>query len=147
MQLPGFIRGYIYEEFHPDHETDMRDTAGHFFYNWFNQDFKKSSSVFAPEFRLPGGIFIPLENLTDKLHSFFDSFPSFPKSEFSISTVKFQWAEDAKKGLGYVEGTVDYEAKMESGEILFFQGPFRLEMANMAGFWQIFYFTIPGFVW
>ena len=48
---------------------------------------------------------------------------------------------------GHAEGRVKYEAVMENGEILKYEGPYKLYMSRSEFSWEVFYFIMPGFTW
>jgi hypothetical protein len=51
------------------------------------------------------------------------------------------------KSLGHSEGLLKYEAVLESGETIIFEGSFKLYMSLEFNCWSIFHFVMPGFNW
>ena len=146
MQLPGWTKNFIYEEFYPNHDLDMRNRVNEFMDSWLEKSFNEYSWELDKTCTLPNGTIISKEELLQKFNLVFSSFNRFLNSSFEISEVSFQWNEE-EKGIGHAEGKVSYDAELENGELIKFNGPFKFYMANEYGMWKIYYFIFPGFNW
>jgi hypothetical protein len=147
LQLPGWTTNFIYEEFHPNHKMDIQNRAVEFLNGWMEMKFSEYSWELNESFVLPDGAILKKEDVLSKMNMVFASFDSFANSAYEIGEVSFQWNERESTGLGHAEGHVQYNAIMENGEIIKFEGPFKLYMTNEGGWWNIFYFVFPGFCW
>ncbi|MEI6947493.1 hypothetical protein V9K67_09895 [Paraflavisolibacter sp. H34] len=147
FNLPGMIIHFTYEEFHPNHKMDMEERTREFFNDWFERRMNEYSWELGQNFVLPDARQLGREQVLAKLKAFFDAFPVFSEPAYQVDEIAFQWNEEAKTGLGHVEGTVHYSAQMESGEEVEWEGPFKLYLSNDQGWWSIFYFIMPGFNW
>lgn len=143
--LPGMIRHFTYEDFHPSHKLDIRERAMDFLGDWFERKMDEHSWELNQEFILPDATVIRLPEVIKKIKAIFATCKSFRKCQYAIGEIGFEWQGD--KGLGFCEGAVKYEAVMESGEAVFVEGPFKLYLQNQGGWWSIFYFIFPGFTW
>lgn len=147
LQLPGMSKNFIYEEFHPNHKMSIEESAKNFVNHWFEKSFDEYSWELKDLFVLNDGIVINKEKVLKKINDVFESFTSFSNCQFIIAETSFQWNEEEKKGLGHAEGGVQYDAMMENGETIHFEGTFKLYMSNEDYCWSIFYFVFPGFQW
>lgn len=143
--LPGMIRHFTYEDFHPNHKIDIRERAMDFLGDWFERKMDEHSWQLNAEFILPDATVIRLPDMIKKIKAIFASYISFRKCQYAIGEIGFEWQND--KGLGFCEGAVKYEALTESGEAVLVEGPFKLYLQNQGGWWSIFYFIFPGFTW
>lgn len=147
IQLPGMIKNFTYEEFHPNHKMDIHARAMEFLSDWFEQKFTEHSWELGDPFIVSNGTILPKQEVLKKINNVFESYSSFPNAKFFIAETSFQWDDERQSGLGFAEGGAAYDAVMENGETIHFQGPFKLYMSNEGGWWSIIYFIFPGFSW
>ena len=112
----------------------------------FEKSFNEYSWELDKTFTLPNGSILSIEKLLEKFNLVFLSFNRFINSGFEITDISYRWNEE-DKGIGHVEGKVHYDAELESGELVKYEGPFKLYMANEFGMWKSYYFVFPGFNW
>lgn len=147
VNFPGYIHSFIYEEFHPNHDIDIGNTAQVFLNHWFEKGFDENSLEFADRLVTAEGKIFSRDEVIVKLHNCLNSYQRFINIKFKGSETSFEWDEEEKKGMGHAEGMFSYEAEIESSETIHLEGPFKLYMINENGYWQIFYFVFPGFKW
>ena len=147
MQLPGLIQNFSYEEFHPNHQLDIQRRTMDFFENWFERKFNNYSWELNDVMSLPDGSTLTKEEVLIKIQKVFDCYTLFSNVQFAFGNTSFQFDDSAGTGLGHSEGMVKYSARMENGEIVLIEGPFKLDMSYESSWWNIFYFVFPGFVW
>jgi hypothetical protein len=147
IMLPGMVKHFIYEEFHPNHKMDIHDRTTEFLQKWFDQQMGEHSWELSSTFILTDARVLSRNEVLTKIHQVFDSFSSFAHGKYVISDIGFQWDEEKNSGMGYAEGGASYEAALENGETLVIEGPFKFYLSNDGGWWNIFYFIFPGFSW
>lgn len=147
IRLPGMFLHFLYEEFYPDHESDIRKRALEFLSEWFERTTGKFSWELANTFILPDGTTLPKKEVLKKFRQIFDCYTAFRDCRCIIDDVRFELKEDGLSGLGHVDGRVKYIADLESGDIFFINGTFKLFLTLEDGCWRIFYFMFPGFEW
>lgn len=147
VQMPGYIHHFCYEDFHPDHESDIRQRAVEFLSKWFSKQLSEYTWELADPIIHPDTREFPRNIVLEKIRKVFDSYRSFANCEYMISDLQFYWDEQNEKGRAVIEGKVRYDATLESGEILHLQGPFEFYLSNNTNWWSIFYFVFPGFNW
>ena len=145
--MPGMTTHFIYEEFHADHDMDIRNRTDDFLRDWFRKEFNEFSSELGYQFILPNGQTLTREEMLAKIKNVFDSYRTFKNCQVALNDVRFQWNDETQTGMGHAEGGVRYDAVLETGETLHFEGPFKLYLSNEDGWWSIFYFVFPGFEW
>lgn len=143
--MPGMTTHFIYEEFHADHDLDIRNRTDDFLRDWFRKEFNEFSSELGYQFILPNGQTLAREEMLAKIKNVFDSYRIFKNCQVALNDVRFQWNDETQTGMGHAEGGVRYDAVLETGETLHFEGPFKLYLSNEDGWWSIFYFVFPGF--
>ncbi len=145
VQMPGMTKNFIYEEFHPNYKMDIEEKTNFFLSHWFEKSFTEYSWELGDPFILFDGSVLTKEEVLKKINDFFNCFKSFFECKYFIADIAFQLNQE--KGMGHAEGGVSYKAEMENGEVVTFEGPFKLYMSNEYGSWSIFYFIFPGFIW
>ena len=141
------ITHFIYEEFHPDHELDITNRANEFLDNWFQMKFNEHSMELGHSFVLANGKVLTREETLAKLQMVFDCYTSFENKKLVIFEVKLELYEETQSGMGHAEGGVKFDARLDNGEYVHFEGPFKLYMSLEFGWWSICYFVFPGFEW
>ncbi|MCY7292108.1 MAG: hypothetical protein LH615_07990, partial [Ferruginibacter sp.] len=137
---------YIYEEFYPNDKVDIEKNTHEFLKHWFTRDFNEYSSELAYHFITADGNEIDRKVFFEKLNMFFESFTAFKNDGYNIDEIKFE-LYDKESGMGHAEGVLKYDAIMENGEIIHYEGPYKLYMEREDKYWSIMYFVMPGFVW
>jgi len=143
FMVPGMTVNFDYEEFHPNHQKEIAERAERFIAGWFKQGFNEHSYELADYFVLPDKQIMSRKEMVIHLGNIFEAFRGFKDEKYKISEVKFELNENG--GLGHAEGVVKYDAVLENGEIVEFNGPFKLYMSYDDGYWGIFHIVFPGF--
>ena len=137
---------FIYEEFYPNDKVDIEKNTHEFLKHWFTRDFNEYSSELAYHFITADGNEIDRKVFFEKLNMFFESFTAFKNDGYNIDEIKFE-LYDKESGMGHAEGKLKYDAIMENGEMIHYEGPYKLYMHREDKYWSIMYFVMPGFVW
>ena len=141
--IPGMVRHFTYEDFHPNHKLDIENRAMEFISNWFKQAINSQSWELGDQFILPDGTILNKEQVAEKLNFFFDCYTSFTDCQYFIADIGFELRES--NGMGYAEGGLKYTAITQNGETLPIEGPFKLYFSMEHAWWSIMYFIFPGF--
>ena len=147
IDMPGFIHHFCYEDFHPNHELDIRQRVVEFLSQWFSKQINEFSWQLADPFVLPDTREIERAVVLKKITNIFDSYRSFMNCEYLVSHLEFEWDHRRQTGRAFVQGKVRYDARLENGEVVHVEGPYEFYLANTANWWGIFYFVFPGFKW
>lgn len=143
MGIPGMVMHFIYEEFHPNHRSDLESKAIKFISAWFDKDTDKILWELSDNINLSGGPAWSKDRMADKFKKIFDSYTTFSDCKYFITDIHFKLDGDA--GLGYVEGGVRYSPIIGNVEAITIQGPFKLDFALEYDWWNIYNFVFPGF--
>jgi hypothetical protein len=147
VNMPGMFFHFLYEEFNPDHEADIKRRTLEFISDWFEQTMGKFSWELSDTVVLADGKMVPKEKVLEKFRLIFESYTCFKNCQFLIDSIHFELKEEPGKGIGHVDGAVKYQAVLENGETTTIEGPFKLFLAMEHNCWRIFYFVFPGFEW
>lgn len=151
VRVPGMNTCFIYEEFHPNHESDITLQVKEFFQGWFDGEFSDQSFLFDHTIRVEEGVFITKRELFNKLENFFSSFKRFENCDHSITNKTWQLNDEqgddqeSAEGTGLVEGLITFDGIIDHCEGIHFKGNYRLNFVRKYGCWMIDHFTIPGF--
>ncbi len=143
--VPGMTNIFIYEEFHPNHQADITNRAHEFIRNWLKRDLNASSTELSWDCINQEGVQMTREDVISRLKIFFEAFEYFENDGYNIDEVNFQLQEENTRGLGFAEGRLKYDAIMETGEAIHYEGPYKLYMQLEDNWWSIFNFIMPGF--
>jgi hypothetical protein len=137
---------FIYEEFYPNDKADIEKNTHEFLQHWFTRNFDEYSTELAYQFITAEGKQFDRKRFMEKIKPFFEAFEEFRDDAYNIDEIKFE-LQDNDTGLGHAEGMLKYDAVMENGEIIHYEGPYKLYMQRQDKWWTIFYFIMPGFDW
>jgi hypothetical protein len=146
MPLFGSNWNFIYEEFHPNNQADITKNTHRFFKHWSERDFDEYSHELDYNLVAADGTEMKREELYTRMNYFFESFIRFGNDGYNINLIDVKELED-NRAMGFSEGMYKYDAVMENGEIMHFEGPYKLYMHRTDNYWTIFYFVMPGFKW
>lgn len=145
--FPGMTTNFTYEEFHPDHELDIKDRTDDFMRDWFRMEFNEHSSELGHNFVLANQQILTREETVKKIKTMFDCYKAFKNCKTKVFEIKFELYAETHSGMGHSEGMVKYDAVLENGETVNLEGPFKLYLSYEDGWWSICYFVFPGFEW
>ncbi len=147
LNMQGFIHHFCYEDFHPNHEMDIRSRSIEFLHHWFDKSFDKYSWELATTFIHPDTREFSREDILQKLQYIFDAYIRFTNCAYDIKELSFEWDDNKEEGKALVKGYVQYYAEMENRELVHKEGEFQLYFSSKEKWWNIFYFIFPGFSW
>jgi hypothetical protein len=147
LDMPGYIHHFCYEEFHPNHEMDIRNRAVEFLTQWFDRKINEYSWELADPLVHPDTREFPKSEILKKINHLFDAYTAFRNCSYKFEEISFEWNEDKERGRGYAGGTAKYDAVTENNETIRIEGPFQFYLSNTDNWWSIFYFIFPGFTW
>jgi hypothetical protein len=147
LSLPGYVHHFCYEDFHPNHEIDIRQRSVEFLSQWFAKEVNEYSWELADHFVHPDTRQFLKEEVLEKISNVFNDYQAFFNCEYIINKLTFEWSDSKECGNGFVEGEVRYDARLQDGSMIHVQGPFQFYMSNTCNWWSIFYFVFPEFNW
>ena len=127
FRIDGMINHFIYEEFHPNHEYDIKNSC-----TWFIESFLDKGTYFYPSY------------LTEEAgknpwyENFREAFYSFHLTDFKILTVQFDEQSAKVQYLINFSGIID-----GTDEIEYFNGNGNMELIHQHDSWTIKKITIP----
>jgi len=127
VHIPGMFSNFIYEEFHPNHENDIREYSYDFIRSYLNKEDDTYTELMTSE----------AEKADWHLH-FRQAFSSFQLHSFSIIELNF----DTEKA--ELQFECDFDAKIEgSVQSLHFLGVGRLNFLFQWDFWRLDSVELP----
>jgi hypothetical protein len=139
VSADGVVTHFVYEEFHPNHELDLRKYADELIGILFWKKWDKfDSHCFALSVGFKGSEYDPA-SVGDIIQAFQETHGSFSVQQFQIQDVKF----DLVKGRAEVKALIRYV--VHGNEILTFDGDCVINFLYQWGFWYICGFRLPGF--
>ncbi len=141
--IPGMVRHFTYEDFHPNHKWDIENRAIEFISGWFDQTLDARNWSLGDQFILPDGSLLSKKDAIEKLRAVFDEYAGFFNCQYIIKDIDFEL--NGNSGMGYAEGSVKYSALTHTQESMLIEGPFKLYFSMEHGWWSIVYFIFPGF--
>jgi hypothetical protein len=136
---------FIYEEFHPNHKADITKRTHEFLKHWFACNFDEYAFELSNHIITANGEQMSKAAAIDKMQVFFDAFHGFKDDAYNIDNISFEINAKTQQGMGFAEGVLKYDALLEKGEIVHYQGPYKLYLQMEDNYWNIFYFVMPGF--
>lgn len=145
--IAGMGANYIYEKFHPNHKADILKRTHTFLHHWFKRDFNEYCTELSWHCATTDGQKLSREDIISKMNIFFEAFSEFKDDGYNIDNTNFSLNDENPTGMGFAEGMLKYDAIMENGEKIHYEGPYKLYMEMEDNWWSIFNFVMPGFKW
>ena len=148
MEVEGITKYFNYEEFHPDHETEIRDYAIKFLADWFLRKTDAAKWYLDDQFMQPDGKAFTKDEMLSSFKKVFAAYTAFEDSGYAMGDVHYDLNTSAtavNEGMGFAEGMVKYTAVLENGEKKPVEGPFKFYFSRTFGRWRIFFFYLTGF--
>lgn len=129
MRIPGMMTNYIYEEFHPNHEYDIRKHASEFMRSYLD----KESSYYTT--------FLSEDATKSDWHKHFrEAFGSFDLEKFEITGLQF----DPDAGLAQVGFDADFTGFVEGvRDRIRYTGKGTIRMVYQWDFWCVELIQLP----
>jgi len=139
VSMEGMFTHFVYEQFHPNHDLDLRKYADElvgilFWKKWDKFD----SHCFAVSVKMKGTEY-DSASIGDVIQAFQDAHGSFSVEQFQIQDVKFDPVKESAK----VRALIRYVA--QGDEIRNFEGICVIDFRFQWGYWYISGFCLPGF--
>lgn len=140
MMIEGMTHNFIYEEFHPNHEHDIKSRCKEFIEELLNKEIKLNASFMAltDEMNTKSGI-IKKEDAIKTMEVFREAFSSFILLHFKITSFKI--SEDMAEVFFDINYTGDIEGSNESKG---FSGIGNFSLKCEYDYWCINKISIPG---
>lgn len=148
MDVPGMTKYFNYEEFHPDHEGEIKDYTIKFLADWFVRKTDAAKWYLDDNFLQPDGKVFTKEEMIASFKKVFAAYTSFEDSGYAMGDVHFDLNTTGlpgHEGMGFAEGMVKYTAVLENGEKIPVEGPFKFYFSRNNNRWRIFFFYLTGF--
>lgn len=142
IRVPGMLLCFTYEEFHPNHEYDIKHTFEDFINSLFSGNYEFLLSVsFSDSFKAISGRCVTKDQLNFIFKSFYQSYPSLALKLLSFSTVKIT-GEKAQLKLD-----IQWEGNLRKTDVIDqFSGEGVVDYCYEYGFWSICGINLPGHV-
>ena len=126
MQIPGMNTHYIFEEFHPNHEYDIKKHAIDFIKSFLNKKSDYYENYLVKEADIAG------------LNAFRDSFKSFKLKRFKIESLNFT------SELATVDFTISLIGTIDgTNENNLFSGDGKMNLMNQWDYWCVLSVELP----
>jgi len=148
MGVEGVNKNFNYEEFHPDHEAEIKEYAIKFLADWFVRKTDAAKWYLDDQFVQPDGKIFTKDEMIACFKKVFAAYVAFEDCGYAMDDVHFDLhtnAGETNEGMGFAEGMVKYTAVLESGEKKPVEGPFKFYFSRNYGRWRIFFFYLTGF--
>jgi len=150
-ECEGAFVNFIYEDFHPNHDYDIRSRTAEFMDGFFSGRFPLEVGWYLADIMITDtGAAMPRSELQSLLDSFHEPFNTVRSFCYEIESIAAQPEErpNAKlPGLGVSEGWVKADMVCKDGTEQHLSGQFKLYLQCWYGWWELYFFTMPGFSW
>jgi hypothetical protein len=145
--MPGLIKYFVYEEFHPDHELTIRDRTMNILASWFEQCPEMIEIYLANSFIQPDGTIFTRGEQVNRMKEWMSSFLRFEDCGYNIGRISFVLKDDEPPvtAMGHSEGRIKYTAVKQDGSREEVEGPFKIYFSCEGNWWSSFFFYMPGF--
>ena len=144
--VKGMTTYFLYEEFHPDHEADIREMTEDFLNDYLDMQIDDQKFYLANDHIEPDGNIVSKEELVKRFQDTFEIFKEINNGSFVIENIDFNLiTSDRSEGMGNSEGGIKYSILLNDGKNIKIDGPFKIYFNKVYGMWETFFFYLPGF--
>jgi hypothetical protein len=145
--MPGLIKYFVYEEFHPDHELTIRDRTVNILASWFERCPEMIGIYLGNRFIQPDGkVYSRIEQM-QRMNEWMSQFVRFEDFGYRIARISFVEKDDEPEitAMGHSAGKIKYTAVKHDGTKMAIEGPFKIYFSCEGSWWSSFFFYMPGF--
>ncbi len=148
IPVKGMTTNFIYEEFHPDHKSDITEITDEFLNDFFERRLNVDTHYINNDIIIPDGNVITKEQLINRFYSMYDAAIEFKNTSYQINNIEFEIreeTEDGPSGMGFSEGEIQYDMIFKDGEMKKIHGPFKIYFGRQWESWSIYFFYLAGY--
>lgn len=145
VNIPGLVIHLIYEDFFPDHESEIKEKTNELLSAWCDHNQEQHKWPIAEEIELPDGKRLTRKEVYNKLSAHLNSYSHFSDCRFDLEKIEYVMDQGFNTGTAYAEGRISYFAAKNLLPSHKINGPFKLHFKYELGWWEISYFILPGF--
>ncbi|MEO8821435.1 MAG: hypothetical protein ABI267_06100 [Ginsengibacter sp.] len=147
MPAKGMSTYFHYEEFHPDHELEIKDLTNLFLDDFLERRLDENIHYINNQFLEPDGNIVSLEDLIKRFQSLYEVVPNFENTSFNIEKIDFELkeSEGQPSGMGFSEGIINYDLIFRDCMRKEIRGPFKIYFSREWDCWSICFFYLAGF--
>jgi hypothetical protein len=147
VDMPGFIHHFCYEDFHPNHELEIKERVLELLTMWFNRAFSIEEWPMKKELSSQSGIRLTQRHVLSRMADVWNSYQGFENCEYQVINTCVDAEQHNKKGRAMLNGNVRFDAILESSEKIHIEGPFDVELEYTGSHWVVSYFNLPVLRW
>lgn len=146
VPVKGMSTYFLYEEFHPDHELEIKDLTNLFLDDFLERRLNENIHYINNQFLEPDGNMVSLEELIKRFQSLYEAVPAFENTSFNIEKIDFELKESEGQlaGMGFSEGVIKYDLMFRDGQRKVIDGPFKIYFSREWDCWSICFFYLAG---
>lgn len=147
VPVKGMSTYFHYEEFHPDHELEIKDLTKLFLDDFLERRLDENIHYINNQFLEPDGNIVSLQELIKRFQSLYEAVPVFENTSFEIEKIDFELKESEGQptGMGFSEGIINYDLIFRDGLRKEIRGPFKIYFSREWDCWSICFFYLAGF--
>ncbi len=147
FKIPDLTYHFTYEVFHPNRKGSLNAAATNFLNSWLDQDLEFLEEM-TEDLIISGkqAKALKKQEVMKSIRHLFEAYTEFKNGSFTIQHVDLEEkpGNHELKASGSVEGRISYEARLESGEQVKIDEPFRLSMELHYTAWLLVSINMPG---
>jgi hypothetical protein len=148
IPVKGMTTNFIYEEFHPDHKSDITEITNEFLTDFLGRKLSIDTHYINDDIIIPDGNVISKEQLINRFHSMYEVAVEFKNTSYQIDNIEFEIrdeTEDGPSGMGFSEGEIQYGMIFKNGDRKKIHGPFKIYFGRKWDLWTIYFFYLAGY--
>lgn len=141
IPIKGMTTHFIYEEFHPNHEHDVKSGVRHFVYGIFSETEFMDGFRLSKKLKNSSGKTITAAEALKKINLFRSFYSKFKINSFEFSQVHFNKAFSEAEAFFDISVSATLEGSTEKQAI---SGPAKIILRHNDGFWSVYRMFVPG---
>ena len=142
FRMKGMFHCFLYEEFYPNHDYDIKKLQEEFFTGFFERDWKTEYAKFQFDDNVAyNHVKIPLEDYTNILQAFREF--NIPLRMISVNITEYSYSLETKTGS--ITGEIKYAARSGQIDEEIYSGTYNIRCKFNDFYWEIYEISFPGF--
>lgn len=143
VYIQGMTHMFNYEEFHPNHEYDLKIITEDFLRALLSKNWHEMDGTFINENLINShGEEISRDVLFEQIKAFQNTYYNLKVNELEISKIIF----NIETGSANAVIKLSYEVQKEKGVMKYYKGKAVFSFLYKYGFWNISHIEVPGFI-
>lgn len=146
LKMPGMESCFVYEDYYPNPKISLELLTTELLNDWSTLDVAYFRFLLSDFCITPEGLCHNKKEVFEKIDAYAAKLEKLEQFAFQIGNLRFQ-EENAAAMQAIVSGSLSFCSSPKQGAVEQIDGVFEFSFKFDQGFWELYYFKLPGFEW